>query len=131
VNALATFLDRAPWIWLWRPTYRFFGAWIRECKALITSDDQRDAQLEMRFAKIEATQRETSDLLEQLVVTMLADRQIPRAVEEVQALLAPELSKHAGETSAANSNRIQMAGNSNHAAILDPLQPPAKSVKRT
>jgi hypothetical protein len=45
---------------------------------LITSDDQRDAQLEMRFAKIEATQRETSDLLEQLVVTMLADRQIPR-----------------------------------------------------
>jgi hypothetical protein len=116
---LATFLDRAPYIWLWRPTYRAFGSWIRECKALITGGDRLEAQFEMRFAKIEATQRETSELLEQLVLTMLGDRQIPRAMEEMQALLESQLFKQGAETSATNSNRSQIAGNHNHAAILE------------
>jgi hypothetical protein len=114
VSALATFLDRPPYVWLWRPTYRVFGSWIRECKASITSEDRIAA--EMRFAKIEATQRETSELLEQLLVMMLADRQIPRAMEEMQALLASELSQQAY---ASNSNRSQIGGNNNRAAILE------------
>jgi hypothetical protein len=129
---LANFLDRAPYLWLWRPTYRVLGSWIRECKALITSGDRIEAQFETRFARIEAAQRETSELLEQLVVTMLGDRQIPRALEEMQVLLASELSKHAAETSAqraaieqlllahsGNTNRSQTARNSNHASTLE------------
>jgi hypothetical protein len=111
VSALATFLDRAPYIWLWRPTYRVFGSWIRECKALITGGDRIEAQFEMRFAKIEATQRETCDLLEQLAVAILADNQVPRAMEEMRAMLASELSKHAAETPAANA--AQQAANKN------------------
>jgi hypothetical protein len=67
---------------------------------LITRDHRIEA--EIRFAKIEATQRETSELLEQILVTMLGDRQIPRAIEEMQALMASELSKQP-ETSAANA----------------------------
>jgi len=90
----------------------------------------------MRCAKIEATQREMSDLLEQIVVTMLGDRQVPRAIEEIQALLASELSKHAAEISAAqaaqrgaleqlilahsgDASQSQKAGNNNHTAILE------------
>jgi hypothetical protein len=133
---MATFLDRTPYIWLWRPTYRVFGSWIRECKAWITRADRIEAQFETRCAKIEAMQREMSGLLEQVLVTMLGDRQVPRAIEEMQALLASELSKHAAETSAAsaaerisieqfmlvhtgNSNGSHLAGNNHHPALLE------------
>lgn len=133
---MATFLDRPPYIWLWRPTYRVFGSRIRECKAWINNADRVEAKFEMRCAKIEAAQREMSDLLEQIAVTMLGDRQLPRAIEEMQALLASELSKHAAEISAAHAthraaieqlilahsgevSRTQKAGNNNHTAILD------------
>ncbi len=67
------------------------------------SEDRTAA--EMRFAKIEATQRETSELLEQLLITMLADRQIPRAMEEMQGLLASELSEQAHASNSNQSNR--------------------------
>jgi hypothetical protein len=136
VSELATFLDRAPCVWFWRPIYRVFGSSIREWKALITSGEQIEAQVESRFAKIEATQRETVELLEQVVCTMLGDRQIPRAVEEMRAVLASELSKHAAEAAATNaaqcaaieqlvlalkdnSNRIQTARNNNHASDVE------------
>jgi hypothetical protein len=137
VSALAIFPDRAPFIWFWRPTYRVFGSWIRQCKALITSSNEIELQHEMRFARIEAAQRETSELLEQLVVTMLGDQQVPRAIEEMRAVLAWELSKHAAETSAANadqwaaieqlvlarmanSNSSQIARNNHHASTIEP-----------
>jgi len=103
VSALATFLDRPPFIWFWRPTYRVLGSWIRECKAFITSSNEIELRHERRFDRIEAAQRETSELLEQLAVTMLGDRQVPRAIEEMRAVLASELSKHAAETSTANA----------------------------
>jgi hypothetical protein len=133
---MATFLDKTPYIWVWRPTYRVFGSWIRECKAWITKADRIEAEFDMRCAKIEAMQRETSELVEQLAVTMLGDRQIPRAMEEMHALLASALSEHSAEISAANvaqrnaieqlilaytgnSNRSQIAGNNHHAALLE------------
>lgn len=97
VCTLATFLDRRPYIWFWRPTYSVFGSWIKECKALITNSNEIQLQHEERFARIESAQRETSDLLEQLVVTMLGDRQVPRAIEEMRAVLASELSRHQAE----------------------------------
>lgn len=83
----------------------------------------------MRFAKIEATQRETSELLEQLVITMLGDRQVPRAMEEMRALLASELSRHTAETSATNAAQrtaieqliLVYTGNSNRSQIADKI----------
>jgi hypothetical protein len=121
---------------LWRPTYRVFGSRIRECKAWINNADRVEAKFEMRCGQIEATQREMSDLLEKIVVTMLGDRQVARAIEEMRALLASELSKHAAEISAAHAaqraaivqlilahladvNRSQKAGNNNHSAVLE------------
>lgn len=103
VGALATFLDRPPYIWFWSPTYRVFGSWIRACKALVNNRKEIEQERERRFARIEAVQRETSELLEQLVVTMLGDRQVPRAIEEMGAVLASEHKKHEAETCTANA----------------------------
>jgi hypothetical protein len=135
VTELATFLDREPYIWFWRPTYRVFGSLIRECKVLISGAERTEPDYESRIARIEAAQRQTSELLEQVLITVLADRQVPRAMEEMQAIFASALSKHAAEVSATNaaqwaaieqlilalmgnSDRCQTAGNNDHASNL-------------
>jgi hypothetical protein len=135
VSALATFLDRPPYIWFWSPTYRVFGSWIRACKALVTNSNEIEQEHERRFARIEAAQRETSELLEQLVVTMLGDRQVPREIEEMRAFLASELTKHEAETCTATAAQwaaieqlilarianpsTQIAWNSHHASTIE------------
>ena len=140
VIELATFLDRKPFIWFWRPTYRVVGPFIRRCKELIFSGVQLDKEYDARLAALETGQRQTALFLEELLTTILSDRQIPREIEEMHAVFTSALSKHAAEIAATNaaqwnaieqlllalmgnSDRFQIVKDSRYASNI--ISPPA------
>lgn len=133
---LAIFLDRKPYIWLWRPTYRILGPLIRQWKVVISGGERVAPDYESRFSALETSQRQTSQLLEQALNAMLSDRQDRHAIEELHTVVTSALSQHAAEVSAKNaaqweaieqlilallgdSERCRLARNNDQASNLD------------
>jgi hypothetical protein len=88
------FLDREPYIRLWRPTYRVFGPLIRKVKALFTAltpgrtADQL-ASLQALVAKLSADQELLCSTLGQVAATVAAiDRQLHALATEQLPTLA-------------------------------------------
>lgn len=81
--------------------YRVLGPLLRPLRHSKRAPTYPD--YESRFAALEDGQRHISLALEQLLLTLLSDRQIPRAIEELRASLASELATQAADISAANA----------------------------
>lgn len=100
---MATFLDRDPYIRLWRPTYRLIGPWIRTCKSLIRPPTAIPQDFGNRLLMLEEAHRETRTLLEQLLITILSERHNRHSIEDMQDVVTTALSRHSAEVAAANA----------------------------
>ncbi len=123
---MATFLDRDPYFRFWRPIYSVLGPLIRRCKAFVSGGEQVKIDYEQRLAALETAQKQNAELLEQVLVTILADRQFPRAIEEIRAIFVDELSRHAARVLSVNADQwaaierlmVAVANNSNSTEIV-------------
>ena len=122
------FLDREPYIRLWRPFYQLFGPSIRRTKALF-SDSKADhlQRIEQRLAALEAANQQACSALEQCLFSVVQDRQINEAVDLLQKAIADGFASQTAEISANNAAQwaaletllVAVMGNSTRSAEVD------------
>ncbi|MGP0074399.1 MAG: hypothetical protein ACLPWF_20995 [Bryobacteraceae bacterium] len=72
----------------------------------MVNDEQVRREYESRFAALEAAQRQSSQLMETMLITMLSDRQIPRAIEEMREMLRSSLAENTHQVFATNAAQL-------------------------
>jgi hypothetical protein len=102
------FLDREPYIRFWRPFYHRFGPIIRRGKNFLSEPKVGQARsIEQRLASLEVANQQTCSTLEQILISIVQDRQITTAVETLQKALAEGLATQTAQMNA--NNAIQWA----------------------
>lgn len=90
------FLDREPYIRYWRPTYEIFGPFLRAVKSsasamgalFLSRSSKQSASMNAHIAKLQADHQVLYAALEQLLLSMVADRQATPHLAGVEARLA-------------------------------------------
>jgi hypothetical protein len=104
------FLDREPYIRLWRPFYFRFGGTIRRLKLIVAGPvrGQQDlGRIEQRLSAIEAQNQQTAAALEQLMLAIINDRGLNSLTASIEKSLADQLSGHTARLTAANDAQWQ------------------------
>jgi len=97
------FVDREPYIRLWRPTYRVLGPVIRWVKSVLSGvrpSSPRRCRIEARLADFQASQQQFQTVLEQILVGALSDRQVANALANLESRLAAMQEQAARENAA-------------------------------
>jgi hypothetical protein len=76
------FLDRDPYIRVWRPIYQRLGPAIRRVRVLFSDPKAEQLKrIELRLAGLEAAAQQSCSALEQVLVAVVQDRRVNAALE--------------------------------------------------
>ena len=124
---LATmFLDREPYIHIWRPVYRVLGPAIRPVKAAAlrvgrpffgSVSDGQLCRIENQIAKLEASQQQFHSAIEQILLAALADRQLMNSLSGIEERVRCTVTEEQMNKGLAELQNQLMASNTQWSAI--------------